>query len=49
MAGNHPIESVKEKLSKKFLLTDWKIKKRSQEKVTVDDPHAKRTVCSLDL
>ena len=32
VAGNHPIEPVKENLSQRFLLTDWKIEKRSQKK-----------------
>ena len=29
-SGNHPIEPVKENLSQRFYLTDWKIEKRSQ-------------------
>ena len=44
LAGNHPIERVKENLSQTFLLTDWKIEKRIQKKITIDDPHAERTV-----
>ena len=45
MAGNHPIKPVKENLSQRFSLTDWKIEKRNQrKKAKIDDPYAKRTV-----
>ena len=47
MAGNHPIERIKENLSQVFLLTDRKIEKRIQKKIRIDEPNAERTVSYL--